>query len=956
MGNPSSGGSSDTSLPANLRIFSPKLRVGTDKHSDSTPELSESYLKSVLSPKASSVFSDSQQDDDKHASEPLSKIRPPRIPLKKKLEEYLRRQTSSGTSPSSTPETSPSKLPKEDSKKESPTSPLKREIISPGSNVPFIPIGSPVITLKERRTGILRYLGKIHLKEGIWAGVELDEKGLGKNDGSYGGERYFTCPPNTGIFIDPRALRVRKTASQVSPQSMAGEPSPVVGAIQPSKIPIPKRSILRKPANKPSTSSLKDANLSRKPSMASIKSFNSKGGSEMRKKPTPPKKEPPVLTSNLKRSSFVKPGGSNLTSPESQTRFESEDLDAKTLSYLASENANPSIVIRNLLSQLHSSKKQNELLQIRINKKRAQHEATRMIRTELLDRVRKDPSLPPRAQGEGTVLEDVAQLAKKDKMIEECNKKLSQKDSEIQELKLKILEGRRGPFQSSHSDAIFEPSPEGSEVHTILNEFRNLQQQLLIQEEIISLIKEDVYSEANKLDLPARVKQALSELLTLKEHSSRDIVELEEQISTYTLSPSSTTFGNRRDSYRSPKAKQNHLEQAEGLCQDFSQLRTSLDLSEEKRASTDYRMAEPESSEVPNSILTSRLEHSLKEIKSLQEEKLELQRSLESLGRSRGEDQQGMVPLDEYESLKEEKDQYLLTVDELQRERDELVEQVNQLRDSVLYSESPQGNEEKVPQRELEERIRALEDELVTAKAFAEKVQTGTLTQEDIHHNIAQELEMRNQAILQLETKVSDAEEKVMRFSDANSQLQTEIQSLENDNWELNDLVKELQDELNLVTEQAESFKAKLTQLEQVLDSLASSSDSAMKLHELVLQLEENETNYRADTSMLYKVIDEQDEELAQMADRGAEMQERIAQLEHQLGSKAKEYRNLSEQSAQKLTYGTHRFCHLCFEVGHEADACLNPKSPTELDEATLAHLEEAAAELDSELNFASQF
>lgn len=48
--------------------------------------------------------------------------------------------------------------------------------------------------------GAIRYGGTTEFQPGQWAGVELDEE-IGKNDGSYGGIRYFTCKPKYGLFV-----------------------------------------------------------------------------------------------------------------------------------------------------------------------------------------------------------------------------------------------------------------------------------------------------------------------------------------------------------------------------------------------------------------------------------------------------------------------------------------------------------------------------------------------------------------------------------------------------------------------------------------------------------------------------------------------------------------------------------------------------------------------------------
>ncbi|KAJ1967311.1 hypothetical protein IWQ62_001944, partial [Dispira parvispora] len=69
--------------------------------------------------------------------------------------------------------------------------------------------------------GTLKFLGPVHFKPGVWAGVHLDQDGQGKNDGVVKGTRYFECPPNCGIFV--LAQKLEKVGGRTSlPPTPAG--------------------------------------------------------------------------------------------------------------------------------------------------------------------------------------------------------------------------------------------------------------------------------------------------------------------------------------------------------------------------------------------------------------------------------------------------------------------------------------------------------------------------------------------------------------------------------------------------------------------------------------------------------------------------------------------------------------------------------------------------------------
>ncbi|KNE68956.1 hypothetical protein AMAG_19939 [Allomyces macrogynus ATCC 38327] len=111
-------------------------------------------------------------------------------------------------------------------------SPSQTRFGAPGSApaaAPDVAVGDRVAILTgppPPATGTVQYLGETQFKAGIWAGVELDAKGTGKNDGAVAGVQYFACAPKSGIFVPAeKVVKISSAADAAAPAAPVAAPA-----------------------------------------------------------------------------------------------------------------------------------------------------------------------------------------------------------------------------------------------------------------------------------------------------------------------------------------------------------------------------------------------------------------------------------------------------------------------------------------------------------------------------------------------------------------------------------------------------------------------------------------------------------------------------------------------------------------------------------------------------------
>lgn len=78
----------------------------------------------------------------------------------------------------------------------------------PGAGQARLHVGMQVLLNSANEMAFIRYLGTADFAPGLWLGLEL-RSAKGKNDGSVGGRRYFSCRPGYGVLVRPSRVTYR---------------------------------------------------------------------------------------------------------------------------------------------------------------------------------------------------------------------------------------------------------------------------------------------------------------------------------------------------------------------------------------------------------------------------------------------------------------------------------------------------------------------------------------------------------------------------------------------------------------------------------------------------------------------------------------------------------------------------------------------------------------------------
>ncbi|KAF3008835.1 hypothetical protein E8E13_010799 [Curvularia kusanoi] len=379
------------------------------------------------------------------------------------------------------------------------------------------------IETNTHRTGLVKYVGPIHVAEGAWLGIDLQEP-TGKNDGSVRGERYFDCPPGHGLFV--KETDILRIISQPAPKAAATakpkNPAPAPKS-RPSSVVAPR------PASSRASSVTSPPAASKAPAPGHVKRQSVAPAAAAAAAPrTPlraPTRKPSVANASLaapsppptRPAAVSKPSASSVsTAPQPQkdplrtsTRDSNVDALQTKIKHLEKQHAEDQARLKEL-SQAESERDRYQGIMQKLQAKlQSYHQESKDAKAELEKLVEENKRLAKEAQDHEFDLEDaVLEREMAQELADQSKGELESLRARVEEqsLQLEIYEAEQNELTADMT----EEEKEQAGFYRLKHENERLRDALMLLKEVT---EEEAHKSKTRID---ELEEDSSQLDTLR--------------------------------------------------------------------------------------------------------------------------------------------------------------------------------------------------------------------------------------------------------------------------------------------------------------------------------------------------------------------------------------------------------------------------------------------------------
>ena len=80
------------------------------------------------------------------------------------------------------------------------------------------------VKMRNKREGVIKYIGKVKDQKGIFFGIELTNSTIGRHNGTQDNVEYYKCRPHKGIFVETKQI-IRKITGTTRKKKVASTSS-----------------------------------------------------------------------------------------------------------------------------------------------------------------------------------------------------------------------------------------------------------------------------------------------------------------------------------------------------------------------------------------------------------------------------------------------------------------------------------------------------------------------------------------------------------------------------------------------------------------------------------------------------------------------------------------------------------------------------------------------------------